>query len=104
MVVSGCCSRMSCVLRTTKDNNRPQGREVVAPPYLRRTSNDSDGVSQASSTLRGYDVKQFYNVVTNFLHCQERSECINFSPDSITRIHAVPRFPLTLAPFLVDSP
>ena len=92
---------MSCALRKTKDDNRPQGPEVEA---LQRTSDDSDGVSQASSTLRGYDVKQFYNVVTNFLHCQERSECINFSPDSITRIHAVPHFPLTLALFLVDSP
>ena len=96
-----CCSPMSCALRTTKDYNRPQGREVDA---LRRTSDDSDGVPQASSTLRGYDVKQFYNVVTNFLNCQERLECIDFSPDSITPNHAVLYFPLTLVPFLVDSP
>ena len=87
--------------RMTQDDTRPQGRESGTSPLhqWRRTSSDSDGVSQACSTLRGYDVKEFYNVVTDFFHFQERSEYIDFSPDSIARIHAVPYFPL----YLFDS-
>ena len=83
--------------RMTQDNARPQGRESGASPLRqwRRNFIDSDGVFQACSTLRTYDVKKFYNVVTNFFHFQERF----FSPDSITRIHAVPYFPLYLFDF-----
>ncbi|EDQ98484.1 uncharacterized protein LACBIDRAFT_335925 [Laccaria bicolor S238N-H82] len=80
--------------RMTQDDTRPQGRESDASPLhqWRRTSDDSDRVSQACSTLRGYVVKKFYNVVTNFFHFQERSEYINFSPDSIT-ITRIPPLP-----------
>lgn len=80
--------------RMTQDDTRPQGRKSDASPLhqCRRTSDDSDRVSQACSTLRGYVVKKFYNVVTNFFHFQERSEYINFSPDSIT-ITRIPPLP-----------
>ena len=47
----------------TTDN---KGRQ----PPARRTSDDSDGDSQACFTLRSYEVKQFYNVVTNFRSAQ----------------------------------
>ena len=71
MVVSGCCSPMSCALWTTKDDDRPQGREVDAlstckePPmiqteflnplrlYEATTSSSSIMLSRTSYTARG---------------------------------------------------
>ena len=75
-VVSGaitCCPPTGCARRRTinhhNDTGRHQGPESDASPLhqRRRTFGDSDGVSQACSTLRGYDVKNLYDVVTNEL-------------------------------------
>ena len=80
-----------------QDNARAQERESGTSPLHRRgTSGDSDEVSQACSTLRAYNIKKFYIVVTNGL--LSRLECrVNFSPDSIMRIHAVAHFPLYMS-------
>ena len=74
-MVSGaitCCPPMGCARRRTinhhNDTGRHQGSESDASPlhqHQRRTFGDSDGVSQACSTLRGYDVKNLHDVVTN---------------------------------------
>lgn len=62
-----------------RDDTRSEGRKSGTSPFRRRgTSGD---VLQACSTLRGHDIKKFYNVVTNELPSYR--ECINFSLDSM---------------------
>ena len=79
-VVSGaktCCLPMSCARqrtinhdRTTRDDQRTtlnmRRRHQPSPP-AEETSGDSDAVSQACPTLRGYNVKNLYDVVANEL-------------------------------------
>lgn len=70
-VVSGattCCLPMSCARRKTIKRDRTTGRQhQPSPPALAENFRRLSGVSQAFSTLRGYDVKNLYDVVTNEL-------------------------------------